>query len=423
MNGWLLRAVATIVASDPAQVDAVGFEDQWWRDLGLDGLWQFLQTYREDYHQWPPWQRLVDLFALPPMPPDPADREPLLVYRDQLWREWAIHQTQQLLSMESYADHFEELPEKAQQWVEVLQSNPRRTTVADMVQTAPARMADLADQGPVPLWKTGFTYWDEFIGGWLPSEYVVIGARPYVGKTWTLLSLAQGFWEANHVPILFCNLELDAVEFNARWDGMQAKKPFTQFLSDEPPADKVQWAMDLQAYATGLQGSPPFYVLHRGNMKRQLRPQQIVSLIERLGVKAVFIDQMSKLDPDGRVHDIRERYLTVSRDLHDIAIQKQCPIFLCAQINREGDGEEKPPPPKDVQESDNLFQDAITFMTMCAARKDPQDPGVLLQIWKSHLQDARAHDLWLHGHFTFNHPPHTVWWDMASESGQFVQGD
>ena len=421
MNGWLLRAVAAILQSDPGAVSATGFEDVWWRDLGLGALWDFLQTYRQDYHTWPPWERLVDQFAFPPVVPK-DELEPLVAYRDQLWREWVLTKTQQLLQMDSYADHFEELPEKAEAWVALLQTDPRHTLVADMVAEAPARMTELVDRGPIALWKIGIREWEEFVGGWLPSEYVVIGARPYVGKTWTMLGLAQGFWEANQVPVLFCNLELDVVEFNARWDGLQARRPFTEFLS-ETPTDVAQWAEDLQTYAVGLQGRAPFYVLHRSAMRDQLRPRQIVSLIERLGVKAVFIDQMSKMDPDQKFRDTRERYLLISRDLQQIGKQQQCPIFLCAQINREGDGDEKPPPPKYVQESDNLFQDSTTFLTMSAAGKDPRDPGIWVRIWKSHLHNARGQDALLHGHFTFDAPPHAIWWNVDAEIGQFAHED
>lgn len=407
---WYHEAFAQILSQDLSQVEQAGFEKSWWDSVGMGSVWDYLHTYAQQYHQWPPWQHLVDQFNFPEDPP--VAHEPLLAYRDRLWQQSILFQFHQSFPPDwDLAENFAELGNRLQQVLQAWQLDPAQLETQNVIQTASQWALDLIGGDDHPLWQMEDPVLLDVMRGWLPSEYMVLGGRPHSGKTWILLSLALHFWMANQVPVLFCNLELDPEEFLARWHALTGKLNYSTLMDKSQVPDMDQWMSQLLVHTGTLAqqyAHTPFHVLHGSDSTHSLTPGRLRGLVQRLGVRAVFIDQLSWLEADGRTQTIRERYVEVSRALRRLARDLRCAVFLNVQINREGADVNGPPPPQTIQESDNLFQDSTLLMTIA---QNPMDAHqIKAKLWKSHVLNVRATEVNLAATVAVDEPPYAVFW-------------
>jgi replicative DNA helicase len=88
-------------------------------------------------------------------------------------------------------------------------------TITEAINTKLQQLDDLTKpDGKRPI-TTGFTGLNQVVGGWRPGEFVVIGARPSVGKSAIALSFLLAATKSGAPAALF-SLEMAAEEFGAR---------------------------------------------------------------------------------------------------------------------------------------------------------------------------------------------------------------
>lgn len=60
--------------------------------------------------------------------------------------------------------------------------------------------------------SSGFDRLDEITNGWQPSDLIIIAARPAMGKTAFVLSMAKNIAVDNQVPVAMFSLEMSNVQ-------------------------------------------------------------------------------------------------------------------------------------------------------------------------------------------------------------------
>ncbi len=394
MASWGLQALAALT-QDWGQVRDLGFQATWFRHDGLQTVFEWGDQFYQRYHQSPAWGSLCEAF--PELPGDPPPLpEPVLYYRDRLWRQWI--QVDRLSDLPTYEEW--ERPEdalaKIQQFLETV-SPPVPIVARDMAQNTVARALHYVDAAGENILSTGDKATDDVLGGWLRGDYIVSAAPWHQGKTWIALAWALAFWHQYHQPVLFFNLEIAPQEFDARWDALEGGFDYQTLVRGvAPEADTTAFAKRLLDYGTQLaqnhgQQIDPFWVIHTRDLAGgYLTPD----LAYRLGVayhpSLIVIDQLSWMDVDTRVSSIRERYVQISRGLHQVATTLNIPVILNAQIGESGE----------IQESRNLYQDA-TAVVKWKRRAD----GVLAgKVVKSHVINIHKDPLDLIAHLDIGHP-------------------
>lgn len=205
--------------------------------------------------------------------------------------------------------------------------------------------------------STGFTELDEHLGGGLQdSDFVVIAARPSMGKSAFMMALAGHAAVELRAPTLVFSLEMtkEALvdRFNAAGSGVALSKLRTGRLAAE------DW-LPLSAFMAKSVDAPLFIDDRPGKTIGE-----ICSTVRRLkrekGLRLVLIDQLSKikLRDDTRANKT-ERIGEVTTALKDLAKTVAIPIALLVQINRGAEARtDKRPMLSDLKDSGSIEEDA-----------------------------------------------------------------
>lgn len=231
--------------------------------------------------------------------------------------------------------------------------------------------------------SSGFKTLDKYIGGFKPSDLVIIAARPSVGKTALALSIAINMaFGRKPVPIGFFSLEMSGASLIER---VLANKGQINLMSlrngkldGETNARMMATADSLYDNCENLliQDTPNMNLL---DIKSQAR-----RMVRDNGVKAIFIDYIGLIEyksPDakGSAPQARhEQVSIISRSLKQLARELEVPIICLCQVNREG-GKDRPPMLADLRDSGSIEQDADLVMLLDDPSKRMDENGKIAQ--------------------------------------------
>ena len=204
---------------------------------------------------------------------------------------------------------------------------------------------------------SGFTHLDRLTLGWQPSDLIIIAARPSMGKTAFVLSLARNVAVDYEKGVAFFSLEMSAEQLMMRLivgeSGLDSRDVRNGQLTPE------QWK-HLEASIKPLAGAPLFIddtpalsIYEFRSKARRLKTQYDIQLI--------IIDYLQLMTASVDTRGNREQEVAmISRSLKAIAKELNIPIIALSQLNRsvESRGGDKRPQLSDLRESGAIEQDA-----------------------------------------------------------------
>lgn len=204
--------------------------------------------------------------------------------------------------------------------------------------------------------STGFGMLDKYITGLNKSDFILIGARPAMGKTSFALNLAQNVSQSGK-KCLFFSLEMTKEQLAERILSANSGVPSQKLRTGELTAD--EWtrlgnaAGKLEQIELWLDDSSSITV------------PEIKSIVKRMkNVDIVIIDYLgliqSAVRKENRVQEVTE----ITRTLKMMAKDLNIPVVCCAQLTRatEGRGKSHRPQLSDLRESGSIEQDADIVM-------------------------------------------------------------
>lgn len=204
---------------------------------------------------------------------------------------------------------------------------------------------------------TGFGMLDKYITGLNKSEFILIGARPAMGKTSFALNLAQNVsMYAKKKCVFFC-LEMSkeqlAERILAAHAGVPSNKLRTGELTDDEWIRLGNAAGDFEDVELYLDDTAPLTVPEIKSRIRRLKNVDII-VIDYLGLIS------SATKKENRVQEVSE----ITRNLKMLAKDLNIPVVCCAQLSRgtEGRGKSHKPQLSDLRESGSIEQDADIVM-------------------------------------------------------------
>ena len=101
---------------------------------------------------------------------------------------------------------------------EVTQGNLKKGSedAGDLVKQALKKIQDISNQDGMSGLETGFTKLDALTSGWQPSDLIIIAARPGMGKTAFVISMAKNMAIDFGHPVAFFSLEMSSVQLITR---------------------------------------------------------------------------------------------------------------------------------------------------------------------------------------------------------------
>ena len=202
-------------------------------------------------------------------------------------------------------------------------------------------------QKPAEYIRTGFDRLDKhtFIRR---GDFVVIGARPSVGKT--ALTLQMLLTISQTLKVVYFSLETRAENLFGRMSanlgnfGMSAIKTQSVDFSRLAQMGKIFNELD-------------FHVVEAAGWT----VAQIKAKAVQLGADVIFVDYMGLVKSDGKSR--YEKITNISVDLHTLAQRSNMTVFGISQLNREGRGE---PTMEALRESGQIEQDADVVLLIHA---------------------------------------------------------
>lgn len=205
--------------------------------------------------------------------------------------------------------------------------------------------------------STGFAALDKCITGLNKSDFILIGARPAMGKTSFALNLAQNVTMTAKKKCIFFSLEMSKKQLADRLLSSFAGIPSQKLLTGD--LSKDEWAR--LGNAAGAFNDVELYL----DDTPSITVPEIKSRVMRMkNVDIIIIDYLSLIQSatkrDNRAQEVSE----ITRHLKMLAKDINIPVVCCAQLNRgtEGRGKSHKPQLSDLRESGSIEQDADIVM-------------------------------------------------------------
>jgi replicative DNA helicase len=221
------------------------------------------------------------------------------------------------------------------------------------------KLEKITNTGGITGLQTGFHDLDEHTTGLHPGELVIVAARPGMGKTAFVLSLASniGIKEEKPAPVALFSLEMPkeqlmqrmlcseaSVEMNKLRGGYLGKKDFGAL-----------------SQAAGRMYTAPIYIDDSSPlnpMELRAKCRRIKAQEKDLGV--IIIDYLQLMNSTDKQESRQLEISSISRTLKEIAKELKVPVIALSQLNRSVENRTGSNRPQlaDLRESGAIEQDA-----------------------------------------------------------------
>ena len=206
---------------------------------------------------------------------------------------------------------------------------------------------------------TGFIDLDNMLTGLHGSEFILVAARPAMGKTAFVLNIAHHVAVRKGIATAIFNLEMSKEQLVTRMIAMDSlvdsQKVQTGQLAEDDWDQVLASAESIAAAPLYIEDSSALTISELRSKCRQLKSKNNLGLI--------IIDYLQLMSTTGRVESRQQFVSDMSRSLKMLARELDVPIIALSQLNREVDKRpDHKPVLADLRESGSIEQDADVVM-------------------------------------------------------------
>ncbi len=216
---------------------------------------------------------------------------------------------------------------------------------------------------------SGFEDLDNLLNGFQKSSFVVVGARPNVGKTAFGLNIATHIALRSKIPAAFFSLEMPDLELMYRILASESRISSERFKKGMyKNKEEILKLTDV----AGRIYEAPLHIIDRPGLKLL----ELRSLARRLkaekNIGIIFIDYLGLLVHENSSLQRWEQFSDISRSLKALARELNIPIVALAQLRREAEGKNIPML-ADLRDSGSIEQDADLILFLHREREIEKD--------------------------------------------------
>ena len=262
-------------------------------------------------------------------------------------------------SYKESADVFELLDKTEQSFFEVTNGTIKKgfDTANILVKDAINKIKSLKDKGGISGIPSGFRDIDKETGGWQPTDLIIIAARPAMGKTAFILSMARNITVEQQIPMALFSLEMASVQLITRMIASETRISSEKLRKGTLNDDEWQRLFN---NVSGLEKAPLFIdetpSLSIFDFRAKCR-----RLVMQHSVKIIMVDylQLMTANSGGKGGNREQEISTISRSLKAIAKELNVPIIALSQLSRSVENRpDRRPQLSDLRESGAIEQDA-----------------------------------------------------------------
>lgn len=209
---------------------------------------------------------------------------------------------------------------------------------------------------------SGYTGIDKVTYGWQKADLIILAARPSVGKTAFVLTMARNMAVDYNVSVAVFSLEMPATHLVKRLmvseTGLSTDKiRGAKKLTPDEWTQLNQGLNNLSQSPLWIDDTPSLSIYEFRSKARRL--------VEKNNVKLIIVDYLQLMTGPPELRGMREQEVAaISRSLKAIAKELKVPIIALSQLSRavETRGGNKRPQLSDLRESGAIEQDADIVM-------------------------------------------------------------
>ncbi|MCL4125291.1 UNVERIFIED_CONTAM: hypothetical protein GTU68_042412 [Idotea baltica] len=259
------------------------------------------------------------------------------------------------------SDVFDLLDSAETKLFEVTQGNLKKSSEAaeGLVSQALKKIEEISNKEGMSGIPSGFTKLDALTSGWQPSDLVILAARPGMGKTAFVMSMAKNVAIDFNTPVAIFSLEMSSVQLITRMisseTGISSGKLRKGDLQPHEWEQLNVKVKNLSKAPMFIDDTPSLSIFDLRAKARRLASQH--------GVKIIIIDYL-QLMTAGSINkgggNREQEISTISRNLKALAKELSIPVIALSQLSRavETRGGSKRPLLSDLRESGAIEQDA-----------------------------------------------------------------
>lgn len=202
--------------------------------------------------------------------------------------------------------------------------------------------------------KSGYPAIDNTTAGFQPADFIIIAARPSMGKTALALNMALNAAATSPGAVAFFSCEMPAEQIAIRM--LSARSKVSGDKIKMGPLNEEDWSKLNEA--SQLLRKQKFYIDDSPSQKISDMLAKCRKLKNEHGLSIVFIDYIQLIDTthsESRQQEVSE----LSRKLKSMARELEVPVVALSQLSRANEKrEDKRPMLSDLRESGSLEQDA-----------------------------------------------------------------
>ncbi len=251
------------------------------------------------------------------------------------------------------------------------------TSASELIKVSIDKLTELASKNQeVTGVPTGLPSLDKMTSGFQPGDFIILAARPSMGKTALSLNFALTAAMKHKKSVAYFSVEMGKEQLMMRVLASEAKVNMSDIRigrlkdSDWPRLiDKASTLADTSLFIDDTSSISPYEIRSKA---RRLKSQ--------FGIDMIIIDYLQIMGMPGKVESRERAVAEISKNLKSIAKELRVPVIALAQLNRgvEGrTGELKKPVLSDLRESGSIEQDADLIMMLYREEYyDPENPEI-----------------------------------------------
>ncbi|MCL5947677.1 MAG: replicative DNA helicase [Actinobacteria bacterium] len=203
---------------------------------------------------------------------------------------------------------------------------------------------------------TGYTGLDEYLSGLQPSNLVVVGARPSMGKTSFALGALTHAAIRSKIPVLLFSLEMSHLELSQRIISSESQVDVKHLRSGH--LSQSDWAK-IWGAINKLDDAPIFIDDNPNLTVMDIRAKSRRLMSSNRGLGLIVVDYMQLMTGRHNAENRQVEVSEISRGLKILARELHVPVLALSQLSRNLEmRQDKRPMLADLRESGSIEQDA-----------------------------------------------------------------
>jgi len=200
---------------------------------------------------------------------------------------------------------------------------------------------------------------DRITEGFLPGEFVLIAARPSVGKTAFVLNILRRVALEQRLHVTMFSLEMNRASITRRLISAASEIPESMLKTGEVLTEPTgRYTAALSKASGDLADAPVSIIPAAGVTCAQIRALSR-RLVREKHTQLIIVDYLGLIRPDTRAENRTQEVAAISHALKALAAETDIPVLVCSQLNRATETRSDPTPQlSDLRDSGDLEQDA-----------------------------------------------------------------